>query len=77
MPKCPKCDAVIERLYVVTVERNLWYYTGKSFIEPECLDSNIEYWKCPRCHKELDIDLDEDAAARFLKGAIDAAPATQ
>ena len=68
MVQCPECKKEIEGLYAFTVERNWWTYSDGKFKDPECIEFEIEYWKCPLCHEKLDLNPDEESAQQFLDG---------
>lgn len=74
--KCPKCHKTIENLLVVKMERHEYYFDPSRSVplsdvqleEVEMIESDIVYFKCPLCYKELDIDHDDDSGLAFLAG---------
>jgi uncharacterized protein (UPF0212 family) len=68
MAQCPKCKEQLDFLDVVVTERHLVSYSPENdfFNDREVIEHDIEYWKCPFCYKQLDIEPDEESAAEFL-----------
>lgn len=67
MPYCPECKEKIDCLDVVLTEKSLCTYTPDGgFSYSEQIESNVEYWKCPLCQKQLKIEATTTAADEFL-----------
>ncbi|MGA2159962.1 MAG: hypothetical protein ABSG90_12185 [Dehalococcoidia bacterium] len=64
--QCPKCKSEITSLDAVTAERRFSNFTGSDWFHHDQIEFEIVRWKCPACHEELDIDLDEQSASEFL-----------
>jgi len=67
MPACPKCNQQIDHLNVMVTERNLYTYDGTGDYERrDSIEFDIDYWKCPLCHAQLDLFPNSDTADEFL-----------
>jgi len=80
MPFCPYCKKEIDHL----VYREVWSYANVSFTATSSSSDTIEYsdmevedcgveeswFECPHCRKELFSD--EETAAKFLNGDVEA-----
>ena len=66
MPKCPECRKPIDHLDAMVTERNLYVYSNGEFDNKESIEFDIDYWKCPQCLSQLDIEPTEDKANDFL-----------
>jgi len=71
MAKCPKCEAEIDRLNAVIIDKSLCSYDGISFDHVDLIDFDIECWKCPECYQVIEgIELSEEGGSQFLTKGV-------